>query len=314
MPNRCAPGVRSGFTLVELLVVIAIIGVLVALLLPAVQAARESARRTQCSNNLKQQVIATHNLNDTYNEMPQFGWAWPRKSTVLQQASVFWAILPYMEAKNQFDSLPAGVISSAHFNQSSRPVIVSSYSCPSDYSGIKNGQGAGWNLNSYNANGEVFHYGDYPSMTTFKDGTSNTVMYVEHLALCRSPAGGNNATNGRCVWPAVNLTTGDSIVYWPGAATTSSFPGLPGFATRYPTAQIPDPANGNMMSWKLPQARPTVGVSSGTCDPLTANGGHPAIVNVALADGSVRGVAPTLTLAVWNAVLTPRKSDSAANF
>ena len=83
---------RTGFTLVEVLVVIAIIGILVAFLLPAIQAARESARRTQCQNNLKQIGVAVQNHHDTRKQFPM-------GRNRFDQYAVSWAffLLPYME-------------------------------------------------------------------------------------------------------------------------------------------------------------------------------------------------------------------------
>jgi prepilin-type N-terminal cleavage/methylation domain-containing protein/prepilin-type processing-associated H-X9-DG protein len=105
---------RHGFTLVELLVVIAIIGVLVALLLPAVQAARESARRTQCTNNIKQLAIGVHNFHDTHGTVPttiQFGvkpWA---SATNPGGFGAGWGLLPFMlpyiEQKALYDHIAA---------------------------------------------------------------------------------------------------------------------------------------------------------------------------------------------------------------
>ncbi len=111
------PELRRGFTLVELLVVIAIIGILIALLLPAVQAAREAARRSQCVNNLKQIGIAMHNYNDTYKALPfnSFGrhnWGESQRKRNGQQegengsrGSVFFKLLPFMEQQALFDAV-----------------------------------------------------------------------------------------------------------------------------------------------------------------------------------------------------------------
>jgi prepilin-type N-terminal cleavage/methylation domain-containing protein len=313
IPSRA----RTAFTLIELLVVIAIIAILIGLLLPAVQKVREAAARMTCSNNLKQQSLALHTANDAMGYMPQFGWAWPKGSTTLRNSSLFWSILPYLEQENLYKTLPTTQTSSAFFNGAGRPVPVKIYNCPSD-STNPNGLTPTWNLNSYNVNGMVFATGQYPALgSSFTDGTSNTVAFLEHIAMCRNPNGGNNATDGRCVWPAINLTTGDSIVYWPGADLGTTAPTVPGvgpgmFAIRYSTAKVPDPANGNVRSWRTPQVSPTLG-TTGTCSPLTASSMHAGGVLVGLADGSVRSVSASITLRTWNAALTPSGGETLGN-
>jgi prepilin-type N-terminal cleavage/methylation domain-containing protein len=118
---------RCGFTLVELLVVIAIIGVLVALLLPAVQAAREAARRMQCSNNLRQLGIALHNYHDVNQ------W-FPINYRPVKGGSYSWmqAILPFVEQQNLYGQLTMGGTVALANNTLVANTPVKTYRCPSD--------------------------------------------------------------------------------------------------------------------------------------------------------------------------------------
>jgi len=123
MPRRHS----HGFTLVELLVVIAIIGVLIALLLPAVQAAREAARRMQCANNLKQIGLALHAYHDNHSVLP-FACGYP---TVMAGTWVS-AILPQLEQQQVYDMIDFNVRLSDPKNQMAVTTRIEAFICPSD--------------------------------------------------------------------------------------------------------------------------------------------------------------------------------------
>lgn len=121
------PKNAAGFTLVELLVVIAIIGVLIALLLPAVQQAREAARRMQCQNNLKQLGLALHNHHDTYQKFPTFSAGTPNISYVVH-------LLPFIEQNNLYELFPrnsSGLIHITDSNDVRGRNLIDSLLCPS---------------------------------------------------------------------------------------------------------------------------------------------------------------------------------------
>jgi len=121
---------RLGFTLVELLVVIAIIGVLVALLLPAVQAAREAARRTQCINNMKQLGIACLNYHDATKKFPP-GATWGPGATKHGMAFLV-SLLPYTELGPLLDSFGDRVYSTTFPNRNIGAKVDALFVCPSD--------------------------------------------------------------------------------------------------------------------------------------------------------------------------------------
>lgn len=153
------------FTLVELLVVIAIIGILVALLLPAVQAAREAARRIQCTNNLKQVGIALHAYHDAQKRFPPGGiWLhgtggyanWTRSP---HRTNWGIAILPYLEQNTLFDQYNQNVRNTAPANEEVRTSYVSTFACPSDIEGARGVAIPDWGVAVYDS--AEFHYGSY---------------------------------------------------------------------------------------------------------------------------------------------------------
>jgi len=122
--------VKTGFTLVELLVVIAIIGILIALLLPAVQAAREAARRTQCANNLKQIATALHLYHDSNRRFPpgHISDCSPRRDDTCWTIS----ILPFMEQRALYDAYDFQVPNDHTNNIPVVQTVVNTMNCPSD--------------------------------------------------------------------------------------------------------------------------------------------------------------------------------------
>jgi prepilin-type N-terminal cleavage/methylation domain-containing protein len=137
---------RRGFTLVELLVVIAIIGVLVALLLPAVQAARAAARRSQCQNNLKQLGLGLHNFDSTYKAFPTSGEGSVSGSTAFDMHSTYTYLLPFIEQGNVYSQINLAYpynASAAPQNQVAAKAQPDSFLCPSHPYRVADPQGYG---------------------------------------------------------------------------------------------------------------------------------------------------------------------------
>ncbi|WP_169972746.1 DUF1559 domain-containing protein [Tautonia rosea] len=185
---RMRPVRGGGFTLIELLVVIAIIGVLIALLLPAVQSAREAARRSQCLNNLRQMGIAFHGYHDAHRTFPPGGWLRGSTSTLRWIA---WSalLLPHAEQESLYESLNIDLPYNDPTNTTGGATVLSVYLCPSslrpeprvegrggcDYGGIY-----GERITSPNnpPKGTMLYDRTVP-IAMIRDGTSTTLLISE---------------------------------------------------------------------------------------------------------------------------------------
>jgi prepilin-type N-terminal cleavage/methylation domain-containing protein len=172
MSSRSGPARRNAFTLIELIVVIAIIGVLIGLLLPAVQAVRAAAARTQSANNLRQMALAmnTASLNYSSQLPPSVGY-YPKNGAVL--GTVFFHLLPFLEEENIYNAYASQPFSSALLQTN-----IKTFLAPLDPSNTGGG------LTSYCANGLIFQTGglNIPAAFTTK-GTSKTVTFMERFAV-----------------------------------------------------------------------------------------------------------------------------------
>ena len=206
MHRRCA--LKGGFTLIELLVVIAIIGILVALMLPAIQAAREAARRTECSSNLKQLGVAMHNYHDTYGRLPpgfmavdhtgqvKGGWAWGvflmpfiEQSPLQDQLSVTDytlsqvvsdpALLPMLQTELSVFKCPSSPMEPLREFQGpgSEMVATANYTCCRGFYRYRG------SVHLQKRNNGVFYGQSSTRFAGVIDGTSNTIAIGERTVL-----------------------------------------------------------------------------------------------------------------------------------
>jgi prepilin-type N-terminal cleavage/methylation domain-containing protein len=330
---------RAGFTLIELLVVIAIIGILVGLLMAAVQKTREAAARIACQNNLHQMGIACHLGHDAYNNLPpQFG------NYGTATGTLFFNILPFVEMGNQqanavnpafqwgqgtqFDSVNALLYSGVGMSKASDQksdgfgAPVKLYICPSDNGQSQAVSYSGWTGGSYAGNFRVFGAPTGPDDALSDDGSG--AMYNQFMA---DYSGDQNIIYAyyHDGW----IPDGAPLSYWEGHTTLESIRdgtsntiliaekyslcgGGGEIANAWARSDYIDGLQPTFAAWttgpaSMFQSNPPL--NSSLCDPKRAQTAHTNI-NVVMADGSVRSLNPKLSPSIWWALCTPNSADS----
>lgn len=328
---------RAGFTLVELLVVVAIIGVLVALLLPAVQSAREASRRIKCANNLKQIGLALQNYESTFKILPMGTMNIGAGGTgTANNSSPHPMLLPYLEQGNAIALFDFNVdINTAPANLQARQQRVPVFNCPSHppvslfvVSQCPNGcgttnyvQSLGNNANYAAADGPFGRrYG--ARFAEITDGLSNTAMFSEILL-------GPASTSGSQIIVAAGsrdeyaVATDLPFSTWDGSPTgdTVAVPACDNRATPAWPYRGKQYYRGVVVTTYYSHTLPPnarfrdcirgTGLDRGH---LAARSYHPSTVNVVLGDGAVRNVNNNIDPLVWRAVGSKGSGDSTGGF
>lgn len=289
---------QRGFTLIELLVVIAIIGVLVAILLPAVQQAREAARRSTCKNNLKQLGIALHNYHDTHNLLPAV-----YKYVDYPVANPLVSLLPFLEASNVYDLYDHNAMPGAPSNEIMKDKMPKSFICPSTPDG-----GAPLATNGFQTSDYVTSYlGTHPAeeegsiyldFCTFSaptpfqnitDGLSNTLFMTESAGRARIIY--NKTTMDRSF--EILRAWGDFTQYGRSVGWT----GNGDFATLFPGTYILNAANPTTAAPTQIMAGSVMNVTNHNSYTFSF---HEGGVHCLLGDGAVRFLSESLSEVTGN--------------